>query len=145
MPVYSANHYRAILDMVYRSVSNGRIPWHIDIDDWLDSEQHKIMFFSLLDRFSGKFSPAEQRLASCWADTISVLLTTLGFPLFQKLSTKAQKNPQTSKFSAKNLGRMPGAFIVRTDSRYSKIRGVLSGRQNRFLMEFRSSPDLQER
>jgi hypothetical protein len=71
MPVCSANHYRAILDMVYRSVSNGRIPWHIDIDDWLDSEPHKSMFFSLLDRFSGKFSPAGQRLASCWADTIS--------------------------------------------------------------------------
>ncbi len=71
IPVYSANHYRAILDMVYRSVSVGRIPWHIDIDDWLDSEQHRTMFFFLLDRFSSKFSPAEQKLTSCWVDAIS--------------------------------------------------------------------------
>ncbi len=71
MPVYSANHYRAILDMVHRSISNGRIPCHIDIDGWLDSEQQKNMFFSLLDRFSGKLSPAEQRLVSSWTDTLS--------------------------------------------------------------------------
>ena len=37
--VFSANHYRAILDMLYRSVSSGRIPAHLEIEGWLDSAE----------------------------------------------------------------------------------------------------------
>jgi len=68
MPVYSANHYRAILDMLYHSVSSGRIPQHLAIGDWLDTEEHKSTFFCLLDRFSHRFSPTEQRLIESWID-----------------------------------------------------------------------------
>jgi len=64
--VYSANHYRAILDMLYRSVSSGHIPQHLAIDDWLDTEEHKSVLFSLLDQFSHRFSPTEQRLIDSW-------------------------------------------------------------------------------
>jgi len=66
MSVYSANHYRAILDMLWRSVSSGRIPQHLAIGDWLDNEEQKSVLFSLLDRFSHRFSPPEQRLIASW-------------------------------------------------------------------------------
>ncbi len=64
--VFSANHYRAILDMLYRSVSSGHIPQHLAIGDWLDTEEHKSVLFSLLDQFSHRFSPTEQRLIDSW-------------------------------------------------------------------------------
>ncbi|MHB1730418.1 MAG: hypothetical protein ACYCVG_05550 [Leptospirillum sp.] len=64
--VFSANHYRAILDMLWRSVSSGRIPQHLAIEDWLDNEEQKSVLFSLLDRFFQQFSPVEQRLISSW-------------------------------------------------------------------------------
>lgn len=64
--VFSANHYRAILDMLYRSVSSGSIPEHLAIGDWLDTEEHKRVFFCLLDRFSHRFLPDEQRLIASW-------------------------------------------------------------------------------
>jgi len=66
IPVYSANHYRAFLDMLYRSVSSGRISQHLAIGDWLDTEEHKSAFFCLLDRFSHRISPTEQRLIESW-------------------------------------------------------------------------------
>lgn len=64
--VFSANHYRAILDMLYRSVSSGRIPQHLAIGDWLDTEEHKKVFFCLLDQFFHRLLPDEQRLISSW-------------------------------------------------------------------------------
>lgn len=66
MPVYSANHYRAILDMLYHSVEKGQVPRHLAIDDWLDTEEHKKVFFCLLDQFSHRFPPSEQRLIASW-------------------------------------------------------------------------------
>ena len=64
--VFSANHYRAILDMLYRSISAGRIPEHLAIGDWLDREEHKRVLFCLLDQFSHRFSPPEQKLIASW-------------------------------------------------------------------------------
>ncbi|MGL3709416.1 hypothetical protein ACSYAY_00930 [Leptospirillum ferriphilum] len=64
--VYSANHYRAILDMLARSVSSGRIPRHLEIEGWLDSAEQKKTLFKLLDRFLPKFSPSEKELVSSW-------------------------------------------------------------------------------
>ena len=64
--VFSANHYRAILDMLYRSVSSGQIPQHLSIGDWLDTEEHKRVLFCLLDQFSHRFSQPEQRLIASW-------------------------------------------------------------------------------
>ena len=64
--VYSANHYRAILDMLARSVSSGRIPRHLEIEGWLDSAEQKKTLFKLLDRFLPKFSSSEKELVSSW-------------------------------------------------------------------------------
>jgi len=64
--VYSANHYRAILDMLYRSVSSGRIPRHLEIEGWLDSDEQKRTFFGLLDQFLPKFSFSEKNLVFAW-------------------------------------------------------------------------------
>ena len=64
--VYSANHYRAILDMLARSVSKGQVPRHLVLSDWLDTDEHQKTFFRLLDRFFPKFSPSEKELVSTW-------------------------------------------------------------------------------
>ncbi len=64
--VFSANHYRAILDMLYRSVSSGRIPRHLEIEGWLDTEDHKKTLFELLNRFLPNFSSSEKELVSSW-------------------------------------------------------------------------------
>lgn len=64
--VYSANHYRAILDMLARSVSEGQVPRHLAISDWLDTDEHLKTFFRLLDQFLPKFSPSEKELVSSW-------------------------------------------------------------------------------
>ncbi|MHB1287668.1 MAG: hypothetical protein ACYCYP_14170 [Leptospirales bacterium] len=64
--VYSANHFRAILDMLYHSVAKGQIPRYLAIDDWLDTEEQKNEFFRLLDRYFPKFSPSEKELVSSW-------------------------------------------------------------------------------
>ena len=66
MPVYSANHYRAILDMLYHSVSKGQVPRYLAIDDWLDTEEQKQEFFRILDRFLANLSPSEKELVSSW-------------------------------------------------------------------------------
>lgn len=63
---YSANHYRAILDMIYRSISSGSIPYHLDIDEWLDSEEQKKTFFELLDQYLPEFSPSEKERLISW-------------------------------------------------------------------------------
>ncbi len=66
MPVYSANHYRAILDMLYHSIAKGQVPRYLAISDWLDTDEHQKTFFGLLDRFFSKLSPSEKELVSSW-------------------------------------------------------------------------------
>ena len=66
MPVYSANHYRAILDMLYHSVSSGNIPQYLIIGDWLDTDEHQKTLFRLLDRFFPKFSSSGKELVFSW-------------------------------------------------------------------------------
>ena len=70
MPVYSANHYRAILDMLYDSIEKGQVPQYLAIDDWLDTEEQKKEFFRILDRFLSNCSPSEKELVSSWIKQI---------------------------------------------------------------------------
>lgn len=65
-PVFSANHYRAILDMLYRSFSKGAVPAELPIDDWLTTEEHRQTFHRLLDQFLPWFPPQERTLAVNW-------------------------------------------------------------------------------
>lgn len=69
--VYSANHYRAILDMLYHSVAKGQVPRYLTIDDWLDTEEQKKEFFRLLDRFHPKLSSSEKELVSLWINSLT--------------------------------------------------------------------------
>jgi hypothetical protein len=69
--VYSANHYRAILDMLARSVSKGQVPRHLAISDWLDTDEHLKTFFRFLNRFFDRFSPSEQNFVSVWIESQS--------------------------------------------------------------------------
>ena len=69
--VYSANHYRAILDILARSVSKGQVPRHLAIDDWLDKDEHQKTFFHLLDCLFDRFSPSEQNLVLVWIESQS--------------------------------------------------------------------------
>lgn len=68
--VFSANHYRAILDMLYDSIEKGQVPQYLAIDDWLDTEEQKKEFFRILDRFLSNFSPSEKELVSSWIKQI---------------------------------------------------------------------------
>lgn len=64
--IFSANHYRAILDMLYHSVAKGQVPRYLAIDDWLDTEEQKRVLFCLLDHFLHRFLPDQQRLIASW-------------------------------------------------------------------------------
>jgi hypothetical protein len=44
--IYAANHYRAILDLLYNCIKKGKYPYHIDIDEWLDTEEQQNILLS---------------------------------------------------------------------------------------------------
>ena len=52
--VYTANHCRAVLDMLYNAIKHKEYPHHIIIDDWLDIDAERKCFFDsipLLNEF----------------------------------------------------------------------------------------------
>ncbi len=40
--VFAAGHYRAVLDMLYRCLSQEHYPYHIDIDEWFDTSEQRL-------------------------------------------------------------------------------------------------------
>lgn len=64
--VFSANHYRAILDMLYRDFSKGTVPATLPIEDWLDTEEQRQTLYRLLDQFLPWFPSAERMVAVNW-------------------------------------------------------------------------------
>lgn len=73
-------------------------------------------------------------------DTISVLLTTLGFPLFQKLSTKSTKPTDIEVFCKKREADARGIYSSDGLTVFKGSRcAVNPTQQNRFSMVFMSS------
>lgn len=65
--VYSANHYRAILDMLYECIKMLKsYPYDLDIGDWLDNEQEKQPFINLLFRLKPYLSDDEWKIIQDW-------------------------------------------------------------------------------
>ena len=65
--VYSANHYRAIADMVFKSLSLNR-PFEnaIILDDWLPMDEHKQRFFNLFENAKPYFSGEQWNRYLSW-------------------------------------------------------------------------------
>lgn len=63
--VYSANHKRAVLDLLYSSLEKDEYPYHIDIDDWIDIDSEKqelIEHIKKLNQFLQKEASAKLQL-----------------------------------------------------------------------------------
>jgi hypothetical protein len=68
--VYIAGHYRAVLDMLYRCVSNGNYPHHLDIDQWFDNENQKKFLISKIKEMQPYLTKEKWRLVEQWLLTI---------------------------------------------------------------------------
>jgi len=65
--VYAANHHRAILDMLYRSVKLLRkSPTHIKIDDWLDTEEQKKLLLNKIKDLEPYMEKDEWQMIQTW-------------------------------------------------------------------------------
>ncbi len=64
--VFSANHYRAILDILYRHFSKGTVPANLAIEDWLNTEEQRQTLHRLLDQFLPWFPAGERMVAVHW-------------------------------------------------------------------------------
>lgn len=67
--IYAANHYRAILDLLYHSVKDDYYPYHIDIQDWLDTIEQHSAFFKMLTLFKKKLTGTQQKLLEQWQES----------------------------------------------------------------------------
>ncbi len=54
--VYAANHVRAILDMVFFSISKKKLPVHVVVDDFIDSENELAELKSKVQELKQKIS-----------------------------------------------------------------------------------------
>ncbi len=68
--VYAANHYRAILDMIYLSIKNQQIPNYIEIDRWFDTGWQKEKLFQHIQKLESHLSKPEQELLEQWLKMI---------------------------------------------------------------------------
>lgn len=65
--VYAANHYRAVLDMLYRCVRLLKsYPSHLDIDDWLDDEQQKKNLLEYVHLLKPYLETTEWEMIQSW-------------------------------------------------------------------------------
>lgn len=68
--VYVAGHYRAVLDMLYRSVKRGRYPHHLDIEHWFDNEEQKKALAGKVKEMKGHLTPNEWSIIEQWLKTL---------------------------------------------------------------------------
>lgn len=65
--VYAANHYRAILDMLYECVAVFKsYPSYLTVDDWLDNEEEKRPFLNSLLKFKPHLKAREWKMIQDW-------------------------------------------------------------------------------
>ncbi|WP_145928488.1 hypothetical protein OH491_24925 [Termitidicoccus mucosus] len=56
-PVYAANHYRAILDMVINAWAKNRVPAPMSFFDYISESRHQMEFLKILREIPKKVSP----------------------------------------------------------------------------------------
>jgi len=65
--VYSANHYRAILDLLYYCLAiRHQYPHSVSIDDWLDTSEQKEQLFKKANEMSSVLAPEDARNLALW-------------------------------------------------------------------------------
>jgi hypothetical protein len=68
--IYVAGHYRAVLDMLYRTIKQGYYPSHLDIDQWFDNENQKKILIQKIKEMKNHLSQTEWSLVEQWLQTI---------------------------------------------------------------------------
>jgi hypothetical protein len=67
---YAANHYRAILDVLYESVSRAKYPYHLDraSEDYLDTDAEKQILLEKASIMLPFFPSEKRKLLQKWLD-----------------------------------------------------------------------------
>jgi len=67
--IYAANHYRAVVDMVFHYLKSGaNIKKTISLNDWLPEAHEKQRIYQLLDRLKPAFSEDEWLIIEEWKE-----------------------------------------------------------------------------
>jgi hypothetical protein len=67
--IYSANHFRAILDMVYRYVFVWhQYPYAIELEDWLDTEEEKKAILKKAQEMAIVLAPEDKEKLTAWIE-----------------------------------------------------------------------------
>lgn len=64
--VYAANHLRAILDMLYRCVKHKNYPYHLEVDEWIDSKHEKVQLINSIKRLQSYLEDDEWQIVQRW-------------------------------------------------------------------------------
>jgi hypothetical protein len=67
---YAANHYRAILDMLYGSINRAKYPYHLDraSEDYLDTGTEKLILLEKASIMLSFFPSEKRKLLKKWLD-----------------------------------------------------------------------------
>lgn len=67
IPVYAANHYRAILDLLISSVRDGKpVDYLAQPEDWLDTPENVRQLVSMVERVEPSLPEAERKTIAIW-------------------------------------------------------------------------------
>lgn len=65
--IYAANHYRAVVDMIFDLVKNGEnITGAVILDDWFPEEQEKKTVYQLIDKLMPALSLEQWKVITEW-------------------------------------------------------------------------------
>ena len=64
--VYAANHYRAMLDMLYRCAKKNIYPHHLDIDEWFNTPEEISFLLEAINRMEAKLPNTERQVIEKW-------------------------------------------------------------------------------
>jgi hypothetical protein len=66
--VYTANHCRAVLDMLYNAINRKEYPHHIIIDDWLDVDAERKCLFKNIPMLNSFLKEDEKIILNSWVE-----------------------------------------------------------------------------
>jgi len=64
--VYTANHCRAMLDMLYRLVKEHTYPYHLEIDEWIDDLEEKTRLVDAIKHLKSSLEQDEWKILQKW-------------------------------------------------------------------------------
>lgn len=90
--VYTADHCRAILDMLYRLVKEHASLYHLEIDEWIDSSQEKKRLINAIKILKSSLTQDEWKLLQTWL--IKQNISCPHYTLSELLATSDYSQPQ---------------------------------------------------